>query len=468
MLERLGAVGAILLTMLAAAPAGAEEASGDWVGRLPSGFKVRLHIDRTATGHAGVLINPSNVETGLDSVASDGAHLRFAVERLGLRYDESWSEDAKGWRGELVFQGIYPLLLQRAAPESFAPKARKRPQEDAIATAPRPYIEQAVAFRNPAAGIDLAGTLSLPQGKGPFPAVVLVSGTGRNTRDEEVEGHKVFAVLADTLNRRGLAVLRYDKRGVGGSGGAYRDATTADFATDASAAVQFLMARPGIDPRRVGLLGHSEGGVIAPLVGAETPKVAFIVMMAGPAVRGDRLFAAQSARVARLYGAPEAYVARREAFDRGLYEAIIAAPTAEAARAEAKAIIARGVESKLVDANEAESLAMSIASPWQRYFLAHDPAPVLRALKAPVLAVYGELDAQVPAAENARAAREALKGVRGATVVELPGLNHLLQQAETGSPQEYADIDETVSPRALQLMVDWIADRVRSSKVPVE
>jgi len=230
-------------------------------------------------------------------------------------------------------------------------------------------------------------------------------------------------------------VLRYDKRGVGGSGGVYRGATTADFATDAAAAVRFVMAYPDIDPLRVGVLGHSEGGVIAPMVAASDPEVAFIVMMAGPAIRGDKLFVAQSAKVARLYGAPEAYVAGRQALDRELYAAVIAAPTAEAARAEAKAIIVRGVESKLVDAGEVDSLAKSITSPWQRYFLAHGPRAGPARLKVPVLAVYGGLDAQAPAADNASIAREALKDVQGATVVEMPGHNHLLQRAETGSPQ---------------------------------
>ncbi|WP_143324382.1 S9 family peptidase [Caulobacter sp. FWC2] len=462
-MEKLGAIGAIVLTILAAgASAGAEEATGNWTGSLPSGFKVRLRIDKTATGYAGVLINPSNMETTLDTVTSDGTKLSFAVEKLGLRYDAAWDGGSKGWRGDLVFQGSHPLLLQRAAPGSMAARVRKRPQEDAIASGPRPYVERGVVFRNETAGIDLAGTLSLPEGAGPFPAVVLVSGTGPNTRDEEVDGHKVFTVLADALVRQGLAVLRYDKRGVGGSGGAYRGATTADFATDGAAAVRFLMAYLEIDPLRVGVLGHSEGGVIAPMVAASDPTVAFIVMMAVPAIRGDKLFVAQSAKVARLYGAPEAYVAGRQALDRELYAAVIAAPTAEAARAEAKTILARGVENKLVDAGEADSLAKSITSRWQRYFLAHDPALVLRGLKIPVLAVYGGLDAQVPAADNAVIAREALKDVQGATVVEMPGLNHLLQRAETGSPEEYVDIDETVSPHALELMASWMVDRVRT------
>jgi pimeloyl-ACP methyl ester carboxylesterase len=453
----------VLAVDVAPAPGSAEEPAGDWIGHLPSGFKVRLHVTKTADRYAGALINASGAATPFDQLASDGARLHFGVSKLGLGYDGVWDEEHKVWRGDLTFQGRYPLSLQRASPESLAPKVRKRPQEDAIAAGPRPYVEQDVTFENLAAKINLAGTLSLPEGQGPFPAVVLVSGTGRNTREEDVAGHKVFTVLADALNRKGVAVLRYDKRGVGASSGGFQGATTADFATDASAAVDFLRTRPGIDPARVGLLGHSEGGVIAPLVGATNGAVAFVVMMAAPAIRGDKLFIAQSVATARLYGAPETYIVKRRAFDQTLYDAIIAAQSPEAAQMRARALIARGVEEKIVDANEADTLLTDTTSAWERYFLAHDPGPTLRNLTVPVLAVYGALDAQVPASENAPAAREALKGDKDATIVELPGLNHLLQQAQTGSPQEYGEIDETVSPRGLQVIVDWVSTDHRRS-----
>jgi pimeloyl-ACP methyl ester carboxylesterase len=315
-----------------------------------------------------------------------------------------------------------------------------------------------VCFRNADAKVDLAGTLSMPKGPGPFPAVVLISGTGHNTRDESVWGHKVFLVLADALNRHGVAVLRYDKRGVGGSTGNYDAATTADFAADADAAVTWLRKQPRIDAHRVGVLGHSEGGIIAPFVAARDKHVAFVVMLAGPGIRGDRLFVLQSAMTAKTYGAPDAYIAKREAFDRKLYDAIIAAPSAKIARKRADAIVAKGVADKIVDANEADNLAADATRPWERYFLAYDPAPALRKLAVPVLALNGSLDVQVPAKTNLAAVREALKHNRRATVIELQGMNHLLQDAKTGAPTEYNGIEETMSPAALKAITDWVAE----------
>jgi pimeloyl-ACP methyl ester carboxylesterase len=290
--------------------------------------------------------------------------------------------------------------------------------------------------------------------------VVLISGTGHNTRDEDVSGHKVFLVLADALNRNGFAVLRYDKRGVGGSSGNYDTATTADFASDAAAAVAWLATQPQIDASRVGVLGHSEGGIIAPAVAAADKRVAFVVMIAGPCIRGDKLFVLQSAMTAKAYGAPDEYIARRRLFDQELYSAIISAPSESAALDRAKALVAQGVADKLVDRSEAESLPKDATSPWERYFLAYDPAASLARLTVPVLLLNGSLDVQVPAKENLAAARQALRNNSHATVTELTGMNHLLQIAKTGAPSEYNDIEETMSPTALKIITDWLSRNV--------
>jgi pimeloyl-ACP methyl ester carboxylesterase len=434
----------------------AQDASGDWIGHLPSGFRVLVHVDRAGAGYDGVLINPSGNQTQLDTVTADARHLHFGATALGLGYDGDWDASAEVWRGQLIFQQAYPLDLHRATGAELHPAPPARPQEAAIEAGPLPYVSREARIPGPGGRFALAGTLSVPSGMGPFPAVVLVSGTGHNTRDESVWGHRVFLVLADALNRAGVAVLRYDKRGVGGSGGDYDAATTADFAEDADAAVAWLRRQPGIDAKRIGVLGHSEGGVIAPMVAARDSRVAFVVTIAGPAIRGDRLFVLQSAMTAKAYGAPDDYIARRKTFDQRLYDAIIAAPTAEAARKQAAILVAQGVEDKVVDPNEAQSLAADTTSDWERYFLAHDPAPALRKLAIPVLAINGSLDLQVPALEDLAAMREALAGNARATIVELPGMNHLLQDAKTGAPNEYNDIEETMSPRALALICDWV------------
>lgn len=424
---------------------------------MKGGFKVRIHFDKTESGFSGKLINPSGNETVLDQIAGDRTHLHFAVNKLTLSYDGVWNDQEKAWNGNLTFQQVYPLVLKRATPEDLGPTVHKRPQEDAINAAPTPYVQRDVLFNNVAGHNHLAGTLSLPNGEGPFPAVVLISGTGYNTRDEDVLGHKVFLVLADALNRKGFAVLRYDKRGVGGSSGDYDAATTADFASDAEAGVSWLKMQSQIDSSRIGVLGHSEGGIIAPAVAAADKSVAFVVMIAGPCVRGDKLFVLQSAMTAKAYGAPDDYVARRKAFDEELYNAIISAPSGSVALERAKALVTRSVADKIVDASEADTLPKDDTTPWERYFLAYDPAPTLARLTVPVLALNGSLDVQVPAKENLAAAREALKNNPKATVIELPGMNHLLQDAKTGAPNEYSDIEETVSPVALKIITEWVS-----------
>jgi len=318
-----------------------------------------------------------------------------------------------------------------------------------------------IQFENPSGHNHLAGTLSIPKGPGPFPAVVLISGTGHNTRDEDVWGHKVFLILADSLNRAGIAVLRYDKRGVGDSSGDYDAATTADFTSDAAAAVTWLQKQPRIDSHRVGMLGHSEGGIIAPAVARADKSVAFVVMIAGPCIRGDKLFVLQSAMTAKVYGAPDDYISRRRLFDEKLYAAIMSAPSNAVALERARTLVAQGVADKLIDANEAESLPVDATRPWERYFLAYDPAPTLASLKIPVLLLNGSLDVQVPAKEDLAAAREALRGNRNATILELPGMNHLLQDAKTGGPNEYNDIEETMSPTASKIITDWVVANTR-------
>jgi pimeloyl-ACP methyl ester carboxylesterase len=212
------------------------------------------------------------------------------------------------------------------------------------------------------------------------------------------------------------------------------------------------------------VLGHSEGGIIASAVAASDKGVAFVVMIAGPCIRGDKLFVLQSAMTAKAYGAPDDYIAKRKVFDEELYNAIISAPSESAALDRAKAMITRGVADKIIDANEAESLAKDDTTPWERYFLAYDPAPTLARLTVPVLVLNGSLDVQVPAKENLASARQALKNNPKATVVELPGMNHLLQDAKTGAPNEYNDIEETISPTALKTITDWLNKIVQTHR----
>ena len=330
---------------------------------------------------------------------------------------------------------------------------------------PLTYIEQEVVFDNPQAGLSLVGTLSYPKTGGPFPAIVLIAGSGAHTRDEMVSLHKIFLVLADHLTRRGLAVLRYDKRGVGLSGGqADPDSTTDDYASDVRAAVRFLAIQPNVDPRKIGLVGHSEGGIIAPMVAADTPEIAFIVMLAGTGLPGLEIRMHQENVLGRASGRDEKAVLANDRLNRSIYPMIIATKDNAAAirkirSAEKEVLTAE--ERKLLeypDQGFPDEAYRGLLTPWFRRFLELDPRPYLARVRCPVLALNGGKDVQVLADENQDEIKKALAGGgnAGAVVKKLPGINHMFQTAPTGMPDEYRNIVETFAPSALQTISNWI------------
>ncbi len=334
-----------------------------------------------------------------------------------------------------------------------------RPQEP---RPPFPYRSEEVVFDNPAAGITLAGTLTMPSDGTGFPAVVLLTGSGAQNRDEEIFGHKPFFVLADHLTRRGVAVLRFDDRGVGGSGGDPATSTSADFATDAAAALDYLATRPETDPARTGLAGHSEGATIAFMVAAAHPqKVAFVVSMAGPGVVGLEVSVMQVEDIYRAQGADEA-IARAAADKQRADLTWFYSLTAEHVDTSPDEVAARMVPGydALPDAVKATAREQILASnsPWARFFMSHDPARDLARIECPVLAINGSKDLQVRASVNLAAIRTALAaaGNTALTEIEYPGLNHLLQTATTGHLREYGQIEETISPKVLEDIADWI------------
>jgi len=318
---------------------------------------------------------------------------------------------------------------------------------------PYPYRDEDVTYENKSVGIKLAGTLTIPPGTGPFPAVVLVAGSGRHDRDETVYGHKPFLVLADYLTRKGIVVLRYDKRGLGQSGGDNAAATTADFATDAEAGLYYLKSCPEVNAHKIGLIGHSEGGVIAPMVAARNPDVAFIVMMAGSGVPGDEILAAQSLLIAQSMGASPERAERAAAEERE----VLAMVKAESDNSALEKKLREKLAGKVPEAQIGMQIKQ-ISSPWYRYFITYDPATALRKVTCPVLAINGEKDLQIPPKQNLPAIRQALEaaGNKNFEVEEMPGLNHLFQTAKTGSISEYAEIDETMSPVVLEKIASWI------------
>ena len=348
----------------------------------------------------------------------------------------------------------FPFRLARrtaAAPE--------RPQEP---RPPFPYRVEEVTVANH--GITLAGTLTLPEGDGPFPAAVLITGSGGQDRNEEIFGHKPFLVLADHLTRAGIAVLRLDDRGVGQSTGSQTGATSETFAGDIQQAVYFLQGWREIDPHAVGLIGHSEGGLIAPMIAARSVAVAFIVLLAGPGVPGDEILLHQQELQLRLGGATDEQIAAVIPAYRRLIDRVkIGAGVRELERLSREVALTE-FDTDTLDADQreiADTQAKQLASAWYRFFIGYDPRPVLAEVEVPVLALFGEKDVQVDPRQNAAPLREALArgGNPDVTVEVLPGLNHLFQTADTGNVSEYYTIQETMSPAVLDLITSWILDR---------
>jgi fermentation-respiration switch protein FrsA (DUF1100 family) len=303
---------------------------------------------------------------------------------------------------------------------------------------------------------------------------VLITGSGPQNRDEEILGHRPFLVLSDYLTRQGIAVLRFDDRGVGGSTGNSSEATTEDFAGDVLAGVEYLKNRTEIDPNHIGLIGHSEGGLIAPIVAVQSSDVAFIVMMAGPGLTGEEILYLQSDLIARAGGTNNETIARNEALMRSTFSVVKEEQDNTIAREEIRKLLNNEManmseeEKQHLGYSEAnlDAQTQALLSPWMRFFLTYDPKPTLTKVKCPVLAINGEKDLQVPPEENLRAVENALKagGNKDYTVKEMQGLNHLFQTAQTGSPTEYAKIEETISPAALEFIGNWILEHTQKNE----
>jgi uncharacterized protein len=337
----------------------------------------------------------------------------------------------------------------------------RRPQTP---TRPFPYVEEEVAFHGGAEGIELSGTLTLPKSTGPYPAVLLLAGSGPQDRDASLANHRPFLLIADALTRKGMAVLRYDKRGVGHSTGNPDTATTMDLAADAKAALAFLKARKDIDGSRIGLLGHSEGAIIAPYLAGNSKGVKWLVLLAAPATPGEQTLLHQSELIGRAGGLSDEQLEASLGFDQAAYALVRKEKDPNALAGKLVGLVKEsGLDAALPPAALETQLRM-LSSPWFRFFLDYDPLPNLKVVNCPVLALYGQKDLQVAPKANLPLLRKALQDAANsqADARELPELNHLFQHAYTGTPAEYAAIEETFSPEALTLIVNWVGDHSSS------
>ena len=425
---------------------------GAWMGTLSAGattLRLLFHITNSPYGLVATMDSPDQgVRRLVAAVSHTGSSLKLEVKQINGTFEGTVDETRSTIEGTWSQSGVrLPLAL--APVKDAAALEPRRPQNP---VKPYPYREEDITYENAAAHITLAATLTLPAGPGPFPSVVLITGSGAQDRDETLMDHRPFLVLADYLTRRGIAVLRTDDRGVGKSGGDFRAATTADFATDTEAGVAYLRTRREVDAGKIGLVGHSEGGLIAPMVAARNRAVAFIVMMAGPGVPGDEIIVAQTALIGQATGLSAEQVDRNIARQREILRLV--------KQETDRALLETKLRDALAGAPPAQVSAQitSLTSPWYRDFIAYDPAPALKQLTCPVLAINGERDLQVPPKQNLPAIRRALEASANKRfdIVELPGLNHLFQTANTGSPSEYARIEETMAPIALDTIARWI------------
>lgn len=470
---------------------GASSLAGDWAGSLKIGtvsLRIVFHVSAVATGYAATMDSPDQGARGIpvSAVRLEGRSVTFDVAAVGGRYRGTLGEGGESIEGTWSQSGMtFPLDLARQPVQP--PQTSEQPSEQQSEltagnepSPPFPYVTREVSFGNDRAGVRLAGTLTIPEGKGPFPAVVLVSGSGPQNRDEEILGHRPFFVLADYLARRGIAGIRYDDRGVGGSTGTFQTATTFDFADDAQAALDFLAGQPEIDAHRLGVIGHSEGAIVASVLVAraaekaasadvwrgENSQPAFIVLLAGPGMRGDALLLLQNAAIGRASGLSDEQILEANRLNRTLYSIAMSDGDVATLREKAFDVLMGALDStpglteqeKNIYMAQAQAQADMLLSPWMRTFLTLDPSEYLKKVSVPVLALGGSKDLQVPAEENLGAIAAALKaaGNDAATLIELEELNHLFQHAGTGLPSEYGEIRETFAPEALQQIGDWI------------
>jgi pimeloyl-ACP methyl ester carboxylesterase len=398
------------------------------------------------------------------SFSRNDRQVEIEVPTIKAKYTATLDEQGTTMRGTFV-QGIIPLPLVLHRSQTVAPLQEKPPRPQTPAADP-PYRQVDFEVDNAASpGVRLAGTLSLPTGVGPFPAAILISGSGPQDRDETIVDHKPFAVIADHLTRQGIAVFRYDDRGTGQSTGKFSDATSEDFASDAQCVFNYALTVEGVDRTCVGIVGHSEGAMLAPLVAQRNRQVAFIVMLAGPGVPGDQTLLLQSDRIQELAGLPAEERLRDQAMRREIFSLVLADLPLDQARQRLREIIrehqTQQNEGENLQPETIESLAVqfeALFSPWMEFFIAHDPAPALASVDCPVLGLWGEKDVQVLSAPNRSRLEEFMTrtGKDNYEFVTIAGLNHLLQPATSGAIDEYASIEITVAPEVLERLSNFV------------
>ena len=458
----------LIILLLTAASIYSQDISGEWNGILKvQGMQLRLifHISANDAGYTGTLDSPDQGAKGLplSSVEFSDSSIIINADKLGLEYSGKLESEER-INGTFKQAGqSFPLELTREVPEK---EVIRRPQEP---VKPYPYIEEEVRFAGGDSGVTLAGSLTFPQNGTKFPAVILITGSGQQNRNEELMGHKPFLVLADYLTRNGIAVLRYDDRGTAESTGEFKSATSLNFTYDVLSAIKYLKTRKEIESDKIGLIGHSEGGLIAPIAAVKSDDVSFIVLMAGPGTPGEKILLQQNEIIAKLSGMSEEKIKSQLENVKGVFDIVVNTENTDTLKTKLKHYINKRIDEHKIEVpasmNKEELISLQLSqlsSPWMKYFLSYDPAVNLRKVKCPVLAINGSKDVQV-LPENLKIIESALNegGNKNVTIKEFPGLNHLFQECSTGLMNEYSTIEQTISPEALREISGWIKNQIR-------
>lgn len=446
-----------------------QDITGQWNGILKvQGIQLRLvfNVTKSDNGYSSTMDSPDQGAKGIPvtNTTFENPKIKFEVTNAGIEYNGVLSGD------EIIGtfkQGgqEFPMNLFR---KTIDKEIVTRPQEP---IKPYLYYSEDVVFENTKANVSLSGTLTLPKINGVFPVVILITGSGPQNRNEELLGHKPFLIISDYLTRNGIGVLRYDDRGIGQSTGDFKTATSADFATDVESAIAYLKTRIEIKKNKIGLIGHSEGGLIAPIVASKSKDVNFIVLLAGIGIQGDKLLLLQQELIAKANGVSAAEIEKtiqnngeifkmiKESNDNQKLKTDLTILINALLKNEPNTEIPNGITKEEFISEQVNQ----ISSPWMQYFIKFNPATILENVKCAVLAVNGSKDLQVPPKENLTAITNALKkgGNKKVTTKVFPNLNHLFQECETGLPSEYGKIEQTFSPIVLRHITKWILNEVK-------
>lgn len=441
----------------------AADFSGTWQARLQfMKFDIRIvfRFEKKPDGTwSGTAQSPdqSKVVSDMDEVWIEGDSLALEISEWNATYNGRFNPDSNAIFGRMMQRGFkVPVKLLKGEEDDLLYDRPQRPRP------PFNYRSEEVRIVNNTDGDTLAGTLTIPNGKGPFPVAVMITGSGQQDRDETVFGHKPFLLIADRLAQKGIAVLRCDDRGAGKSTGDASTITLNGMANDVRAQLTFLRKRKDIDRKHIGLIGHSEGGIIGPLVASEDKKIAFVVMLGGPTIDFFDLLLAQDSLSLKADGKSRKEIDKLVKTNSALFTIM---KTANDSVSTQERIVEYLESTKASDA-EMEMAIRQLCSPLMTSYVGYDPAASLRKMKCPVLALYGEKDVQVPPEINTPVLETIFKesGRSTSEVKVLSGLNHLFQPCKKGAVSEYVDIPITMDPSALVAIETWLTDRVFSKK----